>query len=171
MTVSEFDYTAWTDGACKGNPGPGGWGVVWARDGAVWKLASGGEYQTTNNRMELMAMLHAVTDAPHKGNATMEVISDSQYVVNSINKNWAKNTHADLWEPLDYILSISDITVTWVKGHSGDIYNDMADHLASSTAQRMKEWRACTIPRILKRGGPKYLKNLDSKSPTIGKKP
>lgn len=128
----------YTDGACKGNPGPGGWG--WVVPDGPW--ASGAEAESTNQRMELMAVLDALRtlDGP------VEVVSDSTYVVNCFRDGWWKGwlargwknskkepvANRDLWEPLvDLYRSREDeITFRWVKGHAGDEWNDIADRLA-----------------------------------------
>jgi len=127
----------WTDGACSGNPGPGGW--AWAtQDG---RQASGGERQTTNQRMEIQAALEAVRslDAP------LTVVSDSTYVVNCFRDAWWRGwlsrgwvnsakkpvANRDLWEPLvTLVRDRGDVTFRWVKGHSGDPMNDLVDRLA-----------------------------------------
>jgi len=127
----------WTDGACSGNPGPGGW--AWAtQDG---RQASGGEPATTNQRMEIRAALEAVRtlDGP------LVVVSDSTYVVNCFRDAWWRGwlargwvnsakkpvANRDLWEPLvDAVRGRADVTFRWVKGHSGDPMNDLVDRLA-----------------------------------------
>jgi len=127
----------WTDGACSGNPGPGGW--AWAtRDG---RQASGGAAATTNQRMEIRAALEAVTalDGP------LVVVSDSTYVVNCFKDAWWRGwiargwvnsakkpvANRDLWEPLiTAVRARDDVTFRWVKGHSGDPMNDLVDRLA-----------------------------------------
>ncbi len=132
----------WTDGACSGNPGPGGW--AWAtKDG---RQASGGARATTNQRMEIKAALEAVLalDGP------LVVVSDSTYVVNCFRdagwKGWlargwvnsAKKPVAnrDLWEPLiAAVRDRGDVTFRWVKGHSGDPMNDLVDRLAVEAAR------------------------------------
>jgi len=127
----------WTDGACSGNPGPGGW--AWAtRDG---RQGSGGAPATTNQRMEIQAALEAVTALP----GTLVVVSDSTYVVHCFRDAWwqgwlargwvnsAKKPVAnrDLWEPLiTAVRDRGDVTFRWVKGHSGDEMNDLVDRLA-----------------------------------------
>jgi ribonuclease HI len=133
----------YTDGACSGNPGPGGW--AWAVDAEHY--ASGAAVHTTNQRMELTAVLEAVraNDGP------IEIRSDSTYVVNCFRDKWYvgwkkrgwKNSqrqpvaNRDLWEPLvDLVLARADITWTWVKGHSGDPGNDLVDRLAVAAASR-----------------------------------
>ncbi|MEP6650197.1 MAG: ribonuclease H [Lapillicoccus sp.] len=130
--------SVYTDGACSGNPGPGGW--AWAvADG---RQGSGGHPSTTNQRMEIQAALEAVralTDSP------LVVVSDSTYVVNCFRDGWWRGWQArgwltsqkkpvvsrDLWEPLvELVNDRGDVTFAWVKGHSGDVMNDLVDRLA-----------------------------------------
>ena len=134
----------YTDGGCSGNPGPGGWGTVIIDGTNITKL-SGGEKQTTNNRMELSAAINAL-DAVVKNtgwrNRHVEVYSDSQYVKNGITswiKNWKKNgwktaakkpvLNQDLWITLDNLYNQLDIEWKWVKGHAGVEYNEICDQL------------------------------------------
>ena len=126
----------YTDGACSGNPGPGGWGWV-VPDG---EAAFGGAEQTTNQRMELQAALEAVRALP----GPLHIVSDSTYVVNCFKDNWWKGwlkrgwknsqkkpvANRDIWEPLIELYQERDITFEWVKGHSGSRWNDRADELA-----------------------------------------
>ncbi len=134
-----------TDGACLGNPGPGGW--AWAEvDGGY---ASGPAERTTNQRMEITAALEAVKAHP----GPLEVVSDSTYVVNCFRDGWWKgwlrrgwvNTarkpvaNRDLWEPLvEAVTGRGDVTFRWVKGHSGDRWNDLVDMLAVEAAQTQR---------------------------------
>ena len=127
----------WTDGACSGNPGPGGW--AWAtRDG---RQASGGDRTTTNQRMEIQAALEAVRALE----PPLIVVSDSTYVVNCFRDGWWRGwlsrgwvnsakkpvANRDLWEPLITVVrERGDISFRWVKGHSGDLMNDRVDRLA-----------------------------------------
>jgi len=128
---------AYTDGACSGNPGPGGW--AWAIPGGEY--ASGPESHTTNQRMEITAALEAVKALPGQ----LEVVSDSTYVVNCFRDKWYigwksrdwKNSqrkpvaNRDLWEPLiELVLARGDVTFRWVKGHGDDPMNDLVDRLA-----------------------------------------
>ncbi|MDL5158349.1 ribonuclease H family protein [Actinomycetospora termitidis] len=137
MPAAEGALEVWTDGACSGNPGPGGW--AWAtKDG---RQGSGGEAATTNQRMEIRAALEAVRalDGP------LVVVSDSTYVVNCFRDGWWKGWIArgwvtsakkpvvsrDLWEPLiTTVNERGDISFRWTKGHSGDEMNDLVDRLA-----------------------------------------
>ena len=135
----------WTDGACLGNPGPGGWGALLRWNGSEREL-SGGEALTTNNRMELMAAIEAL-DALKR---PCEVIltTDSQYVRQGITSwlhNWKRNgwktsarkpvKNADLWERLDRSVNRHRVRWEWVKGHSGHPENERADALASAAAR------------------------------------
>jgi ribonuclease HI len=129
-----------TDGACSGNPGPGGWGAI-LRYGSVEKELSGGERDTTNNRMEMMAAISALEAL--KGPAHVRLHTDSQYVKNGITTwihGWKKNgwktsdrkpvKNVDLWQRLDTALKTHKIDWIWVKGHDGHVENERADALA-----------------------------------------
>ncbi|TQV81297.1 ribonuclease HI [Exilibacterium tricleocarpae] len=130
-----------TDGACRGNPGPGGWGAL-LRHGDVEKSLYGGEQHTTNNRMELMAAIEAL--ASLKQTTQVELTTDSQYVRQGITQwlaNWKRNgwktaarqavKNADLWRRLDAEVSRHQVNWHWVKGHSGHRENELADQLAN----------------------------------------
>ena len=131
----------WTDGACKFNPGPGGWGayLVW---GEKTLELCGGEEETTNNRMELTAVIEALSAV--KRPVPMTVYLDSQYVKNGIDswiagwklKGWRTASgqpvkNVDLWKKLDQLVSTHDIDWQWVKGHAGEEGNEKADELAN----------------------------------------
>ena len=137
------DLFAYTDGACSGNPGPGGWGVrLLAKDGeAILKerTLNGGEPETTNNRMELMAAISAleVLERP----STLTVVTDSAYVKDGITKwihGWKRNgwtkkgglKNAELWQRLDAAQARHKVTWEWIKGHAGHPENERADELA-----------------------------------------
>jgi len=143
---------AYTDGACSGNPGPGGW--AWAVPGGAF--ASGAAAQTTNQRMEIEAALEAVRALP----GTLRIVSDSTYVVNCfrdrwwegwLKRNWMNSqkkpvANRDLWEPLiELVRARGDVTFQWVKGHSGDAMNDLVDRLAVEAAET-QQGRSGTEP-------------------------
>ena len=130
-----------TDGACSGNPGIGGWGVVILINDSDPIFLKGGEIQTTNNRMELTATIKALKY--FKEHQLITLITDSKYVKDGIKSwiaNWKKNgwrttskkpvKNKELWVELDFQISKHNITWEWVKGHAGDRYNEKADFLA-----------------------------------------
>ena len=131
----------WTDGACSGNPGPGGWGAILHYAGTEKEL-SGAEAETTNNRMELMAAIQAL-DAL-KRSSKVRLHTDSKYVMDGLTKwihGWKKNgwktaakkpvKNEDLWRELDELVSRHQVSWTWVKGHAGHPENEKADELAN----------------------------------------
>ena len=139
---NDNEILIWTDGACSGNPGPGGWGVLIKNRNLSQKF-NGGEPNTTNNRMELMAVIKALENV--KFNSKIKIYTDSQYVKNGItiwittwkNKNWKTSSNKevknrDLWEKLDKLVNHYEIRWEWIRGHSGNIKNEIADQLARS---------------------------------------
>ena len=138
--VSEEKVELYTDGACSGNPGPGGWGVI-LRMGAHEKELFGGESATTNNRMELMAVIEGLRALKRPVQA--EIYTDSQYVMKGMNE-WIKGWKArgwktaakepvknvDLWQALDSECARHELKWHWVKGHNGHVENERADALA-----------------------------------------
>ncbi|MBT4890081.1 MAG: ribonuclease HI [Rhodospirillales bacterium] len=134
-----------TDGSCLGNPGPGGWGTI-LRFGEAEKEISGGEENTTNNRMELLAVIRGLESL--KRPVTVDVYTDSTYVRDGITKwihNWKRNgwktsakkpvKNDDLWKLLDEQMKRHDVTLHWVKGHAGHPENERADDLARGEAE------------------------------------
>ena len=131
----------YTDGACSGNPGPGGWGAILRWNGHEKEL-SGGEEETTNNRMEMMAVIKGL-EALNDEKKPVTLYTDSKYVKQGIEewlegwkaKNWKTASkkpvkNQDLWEQIDSLISRFDITLVWVKGHSGHEFNERVDKLA-----------------------------------------
>ncbi|HCK84944.1 MAG TPA: ribonuclease HI [Hyphomonadaceae bacterium] len=138
----------WTDGACSGNPGPGGWGAV-LRAGGHEKEISGAEAATTNNRMELMAAIEAL--GALKKPSTVTLHTDSKYVMDGLTKwihGWKKNgwktadkkpvKNEDLWRRLDAANALHQVTWKWVKGHSDDVMNNRADELARGAIKGLR---------------------------------
>lgn len=131
----------YTDGACSGNPGPGGWGAI-LRYGGIEKELSGGAVDTTNNRMELTAAIKALEAL--KKSCVVELYTDSTYVKDGITewikgwkkRGWKKVKNRDLWEVLDSLNSKHQISWHWVKGHSGHPENERADELAVAAIPR-----------------------------------
>ena len=139
--------TLYTDGACSGNPGPGGWGAILAYAGAEKEL-SGGEKETTNNRMELTAVIAGLSAL--KEPCIVELYSDSKYVIDGLSKGWAaswqKNgwkkadkkpaLNPDLWEKLLELTTIHQLNYHWVKGHAENEKNNRCDQLAVAESKK-----------------------------------
>jgi ribonuclease HI len=135
----------WTDGACSGNPGPGGWGALIRENGKTREL-KGGEAATTNNRMELLAAISALESLP--AGATADLHTDSQYVRDGVTKwmaNWKKNgwrtsdrkpvKNKELWERLERAAAVHEVKWHWLRGHAGHAENERADELAREGMQ------------------------------------
>jgi len=132
--IKEPTVVLYTDGACLGNPGPGGWGAV-VFDGGEKKLLHGAENNTTNNRMEITAVIEALKILPI--GIDVKIYSDSTYVINTMTKNWKRKKNQDLWTLLDNEAALRNIQWEWVKGHSGDEFNEEADRLAYREASKV----------------------------------
>ena len=140
----------YTDGACSGNPGPGGWGAILVFEGREKEL-SGGEAVTTNNRMELSGAIEALRALKEPCRVTLT--SDSKYLVDAVTKGWAKKwksngwrkpdkspaLNPDLWDTLLSLLERHEVTFVWVKGHAGHPYNERCDKLATAYAARFRK--------------------------------
>jgi len=146
--VAKEIVVIYTDGACSGNPGPGGWGALLSAQGKKKELC-GGETETTNNRMELTAAIMALNSL--KGPSPVELHTDSTYVKDGITKwmaNWKRNgwktaakkpvKNKDLWLDLEDALSRHQVSWKWVKGHSGNPGNEKADELANTGMAKFK---------------------------------
>lgn len=136
MTKKLKHIEIYTDGACSGNPGPGGWGAI-LRYGETEKELFGGEAETTNNRMEMMAVIKALKAL--KTRCRVDLYTDSTYVQKGVSewmagwkaKNWPKKIkNQDLWKQIDSLTAQHDIVFHWVKGHAGHPENERADELA-----------------------------------------
>ena len=144
-----MNVTIYTDGACSGHPGPGGYGAI-LMYGQHKKELSGGDPNTTNNRMELMGVITALKALNRP--CQVNLYTDSQYVVNAIEKGWAKKWQAngwmrnkkdkalnpDLWQSLLDLLEIHQVTFHWVKGHAENPYNNRCDELAVAESHKYK---------------------------------
>ena len=140
----------YTDGACRGNPGRGGWGAILVYEGKEREM-SGGEPMTTNNRMELMAAISALEALREPCEVTLT--SDSKYLTDAINKNWLESwksrgwkkadksqvLNPELWQRIDTLLSVHRVTFVWVKGHHGHPYNERCDLLATAFADSFEQ--------------------------------
>lgn len=149
-TMPKPHVDIYTDGACSGNPGPGGWGAILV-SGEYEKELCGGEKRTTNNRMELTAVIAALKALKKPCEVTLT--TDSKYVVDAITLGWAKKwrennwmrnkkdkaLNPDLWEELLDLLEIHDVTFRWVKGHAGHSYNERCDRLAVAYYSNLKD--------------------------------
>ena len=141
--------TVYTDGACSGNPGPGGWAAILEYRGQE-KMLSGGEAQTTNNRMELTAVISALSAL--KEPCRVELYSDSKYVIDALEKGWAKSwrqngwrkadkkpaLNPELWEQLLDLAAQHELHLHWVKGHAENEYNNRCDREAVLQSQKFK---------------------------------
>ena len=142
--------TIYTDGACSGNPGPGGWGAI-LMYGRHKKELSGGEAQTTNNRMELTAVISALEQL--KEPCAVDLYSDSKYIIDALTQGWAKSWQAkgwrkpdkkpalnpDLWQRLLELCDTHQVTCHWVKGHAENEFNNRCDELAVAESLKFKE--------------------------------
>ncbi|MEP7257176.1 MAG: ribonuclease HI [Flavitalea sp.] len=142
MTTAQKELVIYTDGSSRGNPGPGGYGAI-LQWGSRSKEISGGFRRTTNNRMELMAVIEALKSLNKEGLSIM-VYSDSQYVVRAFEEGWLKNWIAtgfkggkknkDLWQEFDELAKKHKVRFKWVRGHADNAFNNRCDELATQAA-------------------------------------
>ncbi len=131
--ANEAEVCVYTDGSCLTNPGPGGWAFL-VIDGENEVACSGGECKTTNNRMELRAVIEAL----HYFQATpvkIHLFTDSLLVLNCAQRLWKRKANLDLWEEFDKVSASLQLVWTWVKGHNGNHYNEVVDKLAKRKAE------------------------------------
>jgi Ribonuclease HI len=149
------DFIIYTDGACSGNPGPGGWAFVAVESsGTGTKIeSSGSELNTTNNRMELTAVINGISLIKAIAYSSMLILTDSKYIVDAVNqgwlnswvsKNWKKSDgkpvlNQDLWSKLLELMSIYNVSFQWVKGHAGIPENERCDELARKEIKKLRE--------------------------------
>ena len=147
MSIPQKKVSIFTDGACSGNPGPGGWGAI-LRYGTVERELSGGERETTNNRMELTAVIQALTALKESCDVTL--YSDSKYVIDAVEKGWARGWRArgwvkadkkpalnvDLWQQLLELLEQHNVHFVWIKGHNEHPENERCDRLAVAESKK-----------------------------------
>lgn len=141
-----MEIEIYTDGACSGNPGPGGFGVIFKHKGKITKSYSKGYRLTTNNRMELMAAIFGLSKLD-KENQIVSIFSDSKYLVDAINQNWIKkwiNTNfigvknSDLWKKFLSLYNKHQVEVYWIRGHFGHYENEQCDKLATNALRNAK---------------------------------
>lgn len=138
--MNQAKFEIYTDGSCIGNPGPGGWGVLIFKEGQEVAAFSGNEPHTTNNRMEMMAIIQALkwlhkNEDPSKTQTT--VYSDSNLIIQTLNKGWKKKANTDLWAEMEKLTAWLPIKWVWVKAHADNQYNNRVDELAQEAARKL----------------------------------
>jgi ribonuclease HI len=137
MSAAARKYVVYADGACLGNPGPGGWGAVIAEPVNEYRELSGGPFPgTTNNKMEITAAIEGLR-ATESGSEVI-VRSDSSYVVNTMMLGWKRKANDEFWRELDREVAQRKVRFEWVRGHAGDKNNERADKLAAAAAKGIK---------------------------------
>lgn len=127
----------YTDGSCLSNPGgAGGWAICIIEENGIEFILSGGEKSTTNNRMELKAIIEALSCVPNNGECV--IYTDSQLCINCATGKWKRKANLDLWEEYNIVSQGKMISFEWVKGHSGNKYNEIVDKLAFDEAKKYK---------------------------------
>ena len=160
MSDKLIKVSIYTDGACLGNPGPGGWAAIIYNDTIRTEIA-GRDDSTTNNRMEILAAIKGLEASPKA--VAITLYSDSQYLVNTMTKNWKRQKNIDLWDQLDALVSSRDVSWKWVKGHAGHPDNEEADRLATNMAHSSPEEQHLTH---LDSSGQAHMVNVGNKLET-----
>ncbi len=141
--MSDKKIDIYTDGSCLGNPGPGGWGVIILYEGKEYKI-SGGEKATTNNRMEMKAIIEGLKWFYKESKIPKEKLqdykinfySDSNLIIQTLNQGWKRKANTDLWAEIDSLRGWLNINWVWVKAHANNKYNNLVDKLAFSEAEK-----------------------------------
>lgn len=136
--MSDLPVIIYTDGACRGNPGPGGWAAI-LQYGDKTREISGSERDTTNNRMEMMAVIQALQALTRP--CIVRLHTDSQLIVNTMTKGWKRKANQDLWADLDRAAQTHKVSWIWVKGHASDPLNNRVDELAVQAAKSLQKLR------------------------------
>ncbi|MGO9605345.1 MAG: ribonuclease H [Candidatus Binataceae bacterium] len=132
-----FDFLVYADGSCIGNPGPGGWGVVILRPDGSESEHYGSNPATTNNQMEITAAIEGLKRTTPGSRVVLR--SDSQYVINTMTRNWKRRKNHELWAALDTEAARRKVTFQWVRGHGTDELNERADRLANRGSRRAND--------------------------------
>ncbi|MBP0016701.1 MAG: ribonuclease HI [Cyanobacteria bacterium SBLK] len=132
-TSSRKEVIIYTDGACSGNPGTGGWGAILKYGEHCKELSGSAEEKTTNNRMEMMAVIEALKALKYP--CLVYLHTDSQLIVNTMTRNWKRKTNQDLWAEIDRLARIHQVKWIWVKGHASDPLNNRVDRLAVAASK------------------------------------
>ncbi|HVN63295.1 MAG TPA: ribonuclease H [Candidatus Binataceae bacterium] len=160
MPLTHRKYIVYADGSCLGNPGPGGWGVVVIAPDGSRREFNGHCAHTTNNQMEISAAIEGLR-ATETG-SHVDLYSDSQYVVNTIERGWKRNANQDLWHQLDEVRDARNVEFKWVRGHASDPLNARADELAVMGAKGRAVAAESTDGQIIARPVSKRVRALDS---------
>ncbi len=141
--MSDKKIEIYTDGSCLGNPGPGGWGAIILHDNKKFEI-SGGEADSTNNRMEMTAIIKGLEWLYKNSQISQEKLqdykinfySDSNLIIQTLNQGWKRKANTDLWAEIDRLRAWLNINWVWVKGHSNNKYNNLVDRLAVKEAEK-----------------------------------
>ncbi|MBP7058510.1 ribonuclease HI [Candidatus Gracilibacteria bacterium] len=155
-----------TDGSCKGNPGPGGWCAIifFNEEEKARAILSGGEKNTTNNRMEMLAVIEALRHVHenHLQQSGVTLFSDSSLVIKTLNEGWKRKANKDLWEELDSLNEELKVEYVWVRGHNKNKWNEECDRIAQLEADKIarKKFTSEVSQSYFKKGGAKKQQQL-----------